>query len=217
MTFNRPLHHRLLLLLNGLYLILDQRWASRCSFPEVLREAGQAGVKLVQYRNKTGSMKQAYEAASILGNVAKEIGMLFIVNDRCDLAMAVEADGVHLGQTDLSLTFARKLVGNDMLIGASTHNPEQVRTATEEGADYLGFGPIFPTSTKSNHDPVVGFQGMKHIRELTPLPVFAIGGITPESVTELCQAGANGVAVASGILDAADRHQAFTQYLAPFH
>jgi len=217
MTFSRPLHHRLLSLLNGLYLILDERWASRCSLPEVLREAGQAGVKLVQYRNKTGSMKQAYGAASILRNIAKEFGMLFIVNDRCDLAMAVEADGVHLGQTDLPLIFARKLVGDDMLIGVSTHNPEQVRTATEEGADYLGFGPIFSTGTKSNHDPVVGIQGMKHIRSLTTLPVFAIGGITTEAVRELRQAGANGVAVASGILDAVDRHQAFTQYLAPFH
>ena len=217
MTSDRPSHHRLLSLLNGLYLILDERWASRCSLPEVLREAGQTGVKLVQYRNKTGSMKQAYEVASILGNVAKEFGMLFIVNDRCDLAMNVEADGVHLGQTDLPLALARKLVGNDMLIGVSTHNPEQVRMATEEGADYLGFGPIFPTVIKSNHDPVVGIQGMKHIRSLTTLPVFAIGGITTVAVGELCQAGANGVAVASGILDAVDRQQAFTQYLAPFH
>ncbi len=103
-----------------------------------------------------------------------------------------------------------------MLIGVSTHNPEQVRTATEEGADYLGFGPVFPTSTKTNHDPVVGLQGMKHIRGLTSLPVFAIGGITPDVVAGLCQAGANGVAVASGILDAMDRPRAFTQYMASF-
>ena len=161
-------------------------------------------------------MKQAYEVASLLRNIAKECGMLFIANDRCDLAMAVEADGVHLGQADLPLAFARNLVGNDMLIGISTHNSEQVQIATEEGADYLGYGPIFPTSTKSHHDPTVGLQGMKHIRGLTPLPVFAIGGITPDSVSKLCQAGANGVAVASGILDAVDRQQAFTQYLASF-
>jgi thiamine-phosphate pyrophosphorylase len=216
MTSSRASRHRFDSLLNGLYLILDERWASRCPLPEVLREAGQAGVKLVQYRNKTGSMKQAYEVANRLRNIAKECGMLFIVNDRCDLAMAVEADGVHLGQTDLPLPIARHLVGDAMLIGVSTHNPEQVRTATEEGADYLGFGPIFPTGTKSNHDPVVGIQGMKHIRGLTSLPVFAIGGITPDSVSELCQAEANGVAVASGILDTVDRQQAFIQYLASF-
>ena len=216
MTFDHTSRHYFLSRLNGLYLILDERWASHCSLPEVLREAGQAGVKLVQYRNKTGSMKQAYEVASLLRNIAKEFGMLFVVNDRCDLAMAVEADGVHLGQTDLPLSLARRVVRNAMLIGVSTHNPEQVRMATEEGADYLGFGPIFPTSTKSHHDPVVGLQGLKYIRGLTSLPVFAIGGITPDSVSELCQAGANGVAVASGILDAADRPQAFTQYLASF-
>jgi thiamine-phosphate pyrophosphorylase len=185
--------------------------------PEVLREAGQAGVKLAQYRNKTGSMRDAYEVAHTLREIAKEWGMMFLVNDRCDLAMAVEADGVHLGQTDLPLALARNLVGHDMLIGASTHNTEQVLKAMEEGADYLGYGPIFPTDTKSDHDPVVGIQGMKRIRGLTPLPIFAIGGITPGFVTELCQAGANGVAVASGILAAEDRQKAFTQFLTPFH
>jgi thiamine-phosphate pyrophosphorylase len=204
-------------LLNGLYLILDERWSSRCSLLEVLREAGQAGVKLAQYRNKTGSMRDAYEVARPLREIAKEWGMMFFVNDRCDLAMAVEADGVHLGQTDLPIALARNLVGEGMLIGSSTHNMQQVQKATEEGADYLGFGPIFPTDTKSDHDPVVGIQGMKHIRGMTSLPVFAFGGITPEVVQELCQAGANGVAVASGILAAGDRQKAFTKFLAPFH
>jgi thiamine-phosphate pyrophosphorylase len=217
MTSDHVSRRRLLPLLKGLYLILDERWSSRCSLPEVLREAGQAGVKLAQYRNKTGSMRDAYEVARTLREIAKEWGMMFLVNDRCDLAMAVEADGVHLGQTDLPLALARNLVGHDMLIGASTHNTEQVLKAMEEGADYLGFGPIFPTDTKSDHDPVVGIQGMKRIRELTPLPIFAIGGITPGFVTELCQAGANGVAVASGILAAEDRQKAFTQFLTPFH
>jgi thiamine-phosphate pyrophosphorylase len=217
MTSDQVSRRQLRSLLNGLYLILDERWSSRCSLPEVLREAGQAGVKLAQYRNKTGSMRDAYEVARTLREIAKEWGMMFLVNDRCDLAMAVEADGVHLGQTDLPLALARNLVGHDMLIGASTHNTEQVLKAMEEGADYLGYGPIFPTDTKSDHDPVVGIQGMKRIRGLTPLPIFAIGGITPGFVTDLCQAGANGVAVASGILDAGDRRKAFSQFLAPFH
>jgi len=216
MTSHRASRQRFDSLLNGLYLILDDRWSSSCSFPEVLREAGQAGVKLVQYRNKTGSMKQAYVMANTLREIANKLGMVFIVNDRCDLAMAVQADGVHLGQTDLPVTLARNLVGNDMLIGVSTHNPQHVQQATADGADYLGFGPIFPTDTKLNPDPVVGIEGLKHIRLLTPLPVFAIGGIRTESVAELCAAGANGVAVVSGILDAVDRQRAFTQYLASF-
>lgn len=211
-TSCKPRHSHL----NGLYLIADERWASSCSLPEVVQEAGRAGVKLVQYRNKTRSMQQAHAVARELRAIAKEWGMLFVVNDRCDLAMAVEADGVHLGQTDLPVALARKLVGPDMLIGLSTHNVEQVQAAAKEEVDYLGFGPIFPTDTKVNHDPVVGLQGLKHIRALTPLPIFAIGGIVPESVSQLCEAGANGVAVASGILKAADRPQAFRQFLAPF-
>lgn len=202
--------------LTGVYLILDESWASRCSLVEVLCQAGEAGVKLVQYRNKTGSMKQAYVAAHALRRVAAERAMAFIVNDRCDLALAVEADGVHLGQTDLPLLLARKVVGNKMFIGISTHNPEQVRMATEEGANYLGFGPIFSTGTKANSDPVVGVEGVSGVRGLTKLPIFAIGGITPDSVPALRAAGANGVAVASAILDAVDRPGMFSQLMAPF-
>ncbi len=217
MTSHRASRQRFVSQLNGLYLILDEQWSSSCSLPEVLHEAGQAGVTLVQYRYKTGSMKQAYMMANTLREISNELGIVFIVNDRCDLAMAVQADGVHLGQADLPVTLARNLVGNDMLIGASTHNLQQVEQATADGADYVGFGPIFPTDTKANPDPVVGIQGLKHIRGLTPLPVFAIGGIGIESVAELCEAGANGVAVVSGILGVLDRQQAFTQYQVPFH
>jgi thiamine-phosphate pyrophosphorylase len=200
----------------GIYLILDESWASRCSLVEVLCEAGEAGVKLVQYRNKTGSMKQAYVTAHTLRRAAAERSMAFIVNDRCDLALAVGADGVHLGQTDLPLLLARKVVGNTMFIGVSTHNPEQVRMATEEGADYLGFGPIFSTGTKANPDPVVGIEGLSGIRGLTTLPIVAIGGITPDSVPALRAAGANGVAVASAILNAVDRPRMFSQFMATF-
>ncbi len=217
MTVDHLSRAQLASFLNGLYLILDERWSSCCSLPQVLDEAGKAGVKLVQYRNKTGGMWDAYATASILRLRSKKLGMMFVVNDRCDLAMAVEADGVHLGQDDLPIALARTLVGQSMVIGVSTHNAEQVTQATQDGADYLGFGPIFPTETKSNHDPVVGIAGLKHIRGLTPLPVFAIGGISADVVPELRQAGANGVAVASGILDSEDRRKAFTQFLAPFH
>lgn len=198
----------------GFYLILDEGWASRCSLVEVLRQAGEAGVRIVQYRNKRGSMKQAFIRAQTLRRAAAERAMTFIVNDRCDLALAVEADGVHLGQTDLPLQLARKVVGNEMFIGVSTHNPEQVRLATEEGADYLGFGPIFSTGTKAHPDPVVGIEGMSGVRGLTTLPIFAIGGITPDSVPALRAAGANGVAVASAILDAVDRSKMFAQFMA---
>jgi thiamine-phosphate pyrophosphorylase len=198
------------------YLIVDDHWASRCSLLEVLQQAGEAGVKLVQYRNKTGSLKQAYEGALALRKVAAERGMTFIVNDRCDLALALEADGVHLGQADLPLLLARKVVGQKMLIGVSTHNSEQVRLATEEGADYLGFGPIFSTRTKADPEPVVGIEGLAVVRDLTPLPIIAIGGIVPGSVPALQAAGANGVAVASAILDAIDRPKVLAGFMAHF-
>ncbi len=201
---------------SGLYVILDERWASRCSLVSVLHQAGDAGVKLVQYRNKMGSMKQAYMSAHTLRDVAAKFSITFIVNDRCDLALAVEANGVHLGQTDLPISLARTIVGERMIIGVSTHNPEQVRTATNEGADYIGYGPIFQTGTKSHLDPLVGIEGMMEVRKLTTLPIFAIGGITPESVPALRGAGATGVAVASSILDASDRPRLLSRFVAGF-
>ncbi len=115
----------------GFYLILDEHWASRCSLLDVLHQAGEAGVKLVQYRDKTGPMNRMYDTAFALRRVAVEWGMTFMVNDRCDLAVAVEADGVHLGQTDLPLPLARKVVGKKMVIGLSRHNPEQVQMAAQ--------------------------------------------------------------------------------------
>ena len=118
--------------------------------------------------------------------------------------MAVDADGVHLGQGDLPLDLARKIMGPDKLIGISTHNPDQVREATAGKPDYLGFGPIFKPGSKQDHDPVVGLEGLRAMRRLTSMPVFAIGGIQIEQAGEVMRAGANGVAVISAILKAPD-------------
>lgn len=190
--------------LGGLYVILDPSVCSDRPLVDVLKASATAGAKLFQYRNKTASMKAAYAEALPLRKVAHELGVLFIVNDRCDLALAVDADGVHLGQGDLPLNLARKVMGPDKLIGISTHNPEQVRVATAGGPDYLGFGPIFTPGSKADHDSVVGIAGLKAIRSLTPLPIFAIGGITLESIEDVIRAGANGVAIISAILKASD-------------
>ena len=171
-------------------------------------------MRIVQYRNKTASMKEAYEEAVPLRKLAAELGVLFIVNDRCDLALAVDADGVHLGQEDLPLELARKVMGPDKLIGISTHNPAQVRAASAGKPDYLGFGPIFKPGSKQDHDPVVGIEGLRAIRALTALPIFAIGGITVENVGEVMRAGTNGVAVISAILKAQDIKQAVSDFLA---
>src|SRR6476660_8517320 len=200
--------------LDGLYVILDPSVCPDRSLTDVLKEAAAAGARLFQYRNKSASMKEAYAEALLLRKVALDAGVTFIVNDRCDLALAVEADGVHLGQEDLPLDLARKVMGSDKLIGISTHNPDQVRAATAGKPDCLGFGPIFKPGSKQDHDPVVGLDGLRAMRKLTSLPVFAIGGIQIDQAGEVMRTGANGVAVVSAILKAPDISYAVNAFLA---
>ena len=198
---------------NGLYIILDPGVCPDRPLVEVLMVAAEAGASLFQYRNKTASMKAAYAEALILRRAAAQAGVLFIVNDRCDLALAVDADGVHLGQGDLPLDMARKVMGPDKLIGISTHNADQVIEASAGKPDYLGFGPIFKPGSKQDHDPLVGLAGLRTMRSFTALPVFAIGGIQLEHVQEIRQAGADGVAVISAILKATDIREAVRSFL----
>ncbi|OQW65314.1 MAG: thiamine-phosphate diphosphorylase [Nitrospira sp. ST-bin5] len=209
MTTSRS-HHPL----SDLYLILDPSVSPEKPLIEALTQAARAGVKVFQYRNKTAAMKEAYAEALPLRKLAAELDVLFIVNDRCDLALAVDADGVHLGQGDLPLDLARKVMGPDKLIGISTHSPDQVSTASAGKPDYLGFGPIFKPGSKQDHDPVVGIEGLRAIRSLTSVPILAIGGITVENVGGVMKAGANGVAVISAILKAPDITQAVSEFLA---
>lgn len=176
----------------------------RLSLVEALKEAAAGGAMLFQYRDKTAPGRDLYHQAEQLRQAACDVGVTFIVNDRCDVAMAVEADGVHLGQGDLPLSLAKAVMGPDKLIGISTHTAEQVREATTGGADYVGFGPIFPTASKADHEPVVGVEGLRHARLLTPLPMFAIGGITIASAEGIMQAGADGIAVLSAVWAASD-------------
>ncbi len=200
--------------LSGLYIILDPSVCPPRPLIEVLNTAAEAGAVLFQYRNKTASMKDAYVEALALRQAAAKAGVLFIVNDRCDLALAIDADGVHLGQGDLPLDLARKVMGPEKLIGISTHSLTQVRDATAGKPDYLGFGPIFTPGSKQDHDPVVGLEGLRAIRSLTPLPVFAIGGIHLDRVDDVVRAGADGVAVISAILKATDVSHAVNAFLA---
>jgi len=200
--------------LSGLYIILDPSVCPARPLTDVLTAAAEAGASIFQYRNKTASMKEAYVEALALRQAAAKAGVLFIVNDRCDLALAVDADGVHLGQGDLPLDLARKVMGQDKLIGISTHNPDQVREATAGKPDYLGFGPIFKPGSKQDHDPVVGLEGLRTMRPLTSLPVFAIGGIQIDQVGEVTRFGANGVAVISAIIKAPDISHAVKTFLA---
>ncbi|MBH0178884.1 MAG: thiamine phosphate synthase [Nitrospira sp.] len=135
------------------------------------------------------------------------------MNDRCDLALAVDADGVHLGQGDVPYGYARTIMGPTKLIGLSTHTMNQVKEAETLKPDYIGFGPIFKPGSKQDHDPVVGIEGLRAVRSLTARPIFAIGGITVENAGEVMTAGAHGVAVISAILNAPDVRRAVSGFV----
>lgn len=162
-----------------------------------------AGVRFFQYRSKRGSRKSVYETSLLLAKIAREAEATFIVNDHADIALAVNADGVHLGQDDLPLEQARKLLGPTKLIGISTHSLEQAREAERLGADYIGFGPIYSTATK-DAGTIQGLANLTVIRQTIAIPIIAIGGIKHDTVKDVIRAGADGVAIISAILSADD-------------
>jgi thiamine-phosphate pyrophosphorylase len=172
------------------------------------------GVRAFQLRVKTPDTGVMYELALKLAPVIHAAGGLFIVNDRCDVALAVGADGVHLGQEDLPFAEARALVGSRMLIGISTHSLAQAIGAEAVGADYIGFGPIFPTRTKSRPDPVVGIDQLRQVRARVRLPIVAIGGINAANIRTVADAGADTVAVLSAVLAAPDVRGALEDLIA---
>lgn len=186
-----------------LYPILDATLLpleNRAAFLERLAgELLEAGVTLLQYRNKTGSDREILRDAALLRSSMPGGRCLLILNDRPDLAVLAGFDGVHVGQYDLSPAAARIVVGEDRIVGVSTHNESQLRAAAEAPVDYLAVGPIFPTASKSNPDPVVGLEGLRRARALTSGPVVAIGGITLENCTQVKNAGADAVAVISNL------------------
>jgi thiamine-phosphate pyrophosphorylase len=158
-----------------------------------------AGCPLVQYRNKNdsarGMLQQARELRQQLGSSVR-----LIMNDRADLCLAADFDGVHVGQDDLSPESVRKIIGPDRWLGVSTHNPEQLRDADLTSADYLAIGPVFATSSKDKPDPVIGLAGVRRARELTRKPLVAIGGITRANAASVIDAGADCIAVISDLI-----------------
>jgi thiamine-phosphate pyrophosphorylase len=187
------------------YPILD---ASCFSGTEALLDAAEqlarSGVQIVQYRNKSGdAARMLIEARELRQQVLSCDGgetLRLIMNDRADLCLAAEFDGVHVGQHDLSPESARKMVGLSRWLGVSTHNPEQVKEADQTSADYFAIGPVFGTASKANPDPVVGIDGVRAARRLTKLPLVAIGGITRENCRSVIEAGADSVAVISDLI-----------------
>ncbi len=170
------------------------------------------GARLIQYREKRVSRLQAYQECLAIRRMTWEMGAAFVVNDHVDLALAVEADGVHVGQDDLPVEAVRRLVGEHVAVGLSTHGPAQAEAALGLPVDYIGVGPVFPTCTKEDVCAPVGLDAVRHATTL-PLPFVAIGGITRANVTEVRAAGARTVAMVSEIVTAPDIARRVTEVL----
>jgi thiamine-phosphate pyrophosphorylase len=200
------------LVLPRLYVILD---AALLTIPEpdCAQKLVDAGVRLLQYRNKSATSRDLFESSRRLAALLIPRGVTFLVNDRADVASLTGANGVHLGQEDLGVEEARVVIGPEKLVGFSTHNLEQFQQAAASSADYVAVGPVFSTSTKANPDPVVGTDFIRQVRGLTKKPIVAIGGITLDRAAEVIRAGADSVAVISDILRAPDPGKRARQYV----
>jgi thiamine-phosphate pyrophosphorylase len=200
------------LVLPRLYVILD---ATLLTIPDTdcAQKLVDAGVRLLQYRNKNASSRELFDGSKRLASLLLPQGVAFFVNDRADVAALAGASGVHVGQEDLGVEEARSVIGAGKLVGISTHNLEQFERAAATSADYIAVGPVFATSTKSNPDPVVGTGLLRQARQLTDKPIVAIGGITLERAAEVIGAGADSVAVISDILLAPDPGKRARQFI----
>lgn len=183
----------------SIYLVTDDGCLQGRELLDCVREALEGGVTLVQYRAKTASSAEMYNEALQLKALCDSFKVPLIINDRLDIAMAVGAAGVHLGQDDLPCAAARRILGEEYLIGVSAHNPAEAKAALQSGADYLGCGAVFGTATKTDVKKL-GTDGLAAICREKGLPVVGIGGVTAENYREVRAAGADGAAIVSGIL-----------------
>lgn len=187
----------------SLYLVTDPDAGKERTVQEVVEKAISGGVTMVQMREKEGDTGQLLEKAKKLKEILAENGIPFIIDDRIDIMLAVDADGVHVGQSDMPCVIARKLIGKDKILGISVHTVEEAMKAEKEGADYLGVGAIFSTKTKKDAD-AVSLETLKKIVESASIPVVAIGGIQAKNVMRLQGSGIHGIAVVSAIMKAED-------------
>lgn len=187
-----------------LYAILDPSQGKGHPLPLILRNLLDGGTKLLQLRAKGMVSNEFFSLAREIGQLSRKAGCTFIVNDRVDIALATMADGVHLGQEDLPLDVARKLMGREKIIGISTHDLAQAQEAERGGADYIGFGPIFGTTTKDTGHTPRGPAMLKEICKAIKIPIVAIGGITEKNIVQVWEAGADAAAIISDLMGAED-------------
>jgi len=187
-----------------LYLITERRYLRGRSLKKAVEDSILGGVTVVQVREKNISSRLFYEIATAVKEVTDYYNLPLIINDRLDIAQAVDAAGVHLGQSDIHMLAARKILGPEKIIGISAGNVQEALEAEKNGADYLGIGPIYPTGSKSDADDPIGVEGLKKVVEGVSIPSVAIGGINQENFRDVMKAGVNGISIISAILDRDD-------------
>lgn len=192
----------------GLYLITDRSFLKGRSLKSVVEEAILGGVTLIQVREKNISTREFYNVALEVKEVTKYYKVPIIINDRIDIAQAINADGVHLGQSDMHIKIARKILGEEKIIGISAGNVKEAVDAERDGADYLGIGAIFYTGTKKDIETPIGIKGLKEVYNSVKIPSVAIGGINETNFKEVLSTGTNGISVISAILGKDDIRQA---------
>ncbi len=196
-----------------LYLITDRHQTSGRSLIDIVKEALAGGVKAVQLREKDLPIRELLLLAEEMRKITKEAGAMLFINGRMDVAMAVGADGIHLGQSDLPVDVIRKIVGNCFMIGVSTHNLIEAKEAEKGGADFITFGPVYETPAKQRYGKPVGIGALKEVKSGISIPVFAIGGINSGNIKQILGAGADGVALISAIIGAKEPKKAVEELL----
>ena len=197
----------------ALYVLTDRRAAGERSLIDAVRLAVRGGATAVQLRDKGAGTRDMLDLGRALLAVTRPAGVPLIVNDRADVALAIDADGVHVGQDDMPAPLARQIIGPGRILGVSAGTVEEARQAEREGADYLGVGDVYGTPTKANAGTPIGLSGLAEIARAVSIPVVAIGGITPANAAATIEAGACGVAVISAVIGAPDPEQAAGQLL----
>ena len=195
-----------------LYLITDRKIATK-PLPEAVRLALEGGVKAVQLREKDLPVRELLSLAKELRTVTREFGAKLFINDRVDVAVAVGADGVHLGHQSMPPEAVRKAAGKGLLIGVSTHNREEARAAEAGGADFITFGPIFETPSKAVYGIPVGVDAIRMLKNEVNIPIFALGGIKGGNISHVVASGASGIAMISAILAAPDIKEAAAMFV----
>jgi thiamine-phosphate pyrophosphorylase len=197
----------------SVYVLTDRRAAGDRSLVDVIRAAVRGGATAVQLRDKGASTREVVELARALLAVTRPAGVPLIVNDRADVALAIDADGVHVGQDDLPAPLARAVLGPDRILGVSAGTVDEARQAEREGADYLGVGDVYGTPSKADAGTPIGLSGLAEIARVVSIPVVAIGGIALDNAAATVRAGASGVAVISAVVGAPDPEAAARRLL----